>query len=90
MEVVILPFLTKKAQNAGVIVKQRTPDQSDDSQDYDSGDSGIESCAQDLLNAIQAQDVKGVAQALKDVFEILESQPHEEGEHTDESSEEQP
>lgn len=33
---------------------------------------------------MKSNDVKGVAEAIKSAFEILDSQPHEEGEHTNE------
>ncbi len=45
-------------------------------------DSGIEQCAQDLINAIHGHDVQGVAEAMKSAFTILESQPHDESPHT--------
>lgn len=77
----MLPFLkNKNAQNFGLIVKTRAPDEKpaeESSEDIDS----IEVCAQELVKAIHAKDSKAVAEALKDVFTILDSMPHEEGEH---------
>jgi hypothetical protein len=81
----LLPFLKKKpAAAVGVIVKTRTPDEKPE-QDQDDSSAGIEACAHDLLTAIEAKDVKGIADALQAAFEIADSQPHEEGEHTNES-----
>ena len=74
-----LPFL-KKDKEASVSmpadVQRREPDSEEDS-DYDS----LESCAEDLTRAIASKDLKGVASALRAAFQILDSEPHEEGEH---------
>lgn len=78
-EAIILPFLTKKPAQTGVIIKERTPDKKPDDQSPD--DSGIEACAEDLIHAVHAKDVKAVAEAIKAAFEILDAQPHEEGPH---------
>ena len=82
MEVILLPFLKKKiAPQAGIIVKTRAPDKPDEvEQDQDDSSAAIESCAGELIRAIQANDVKGAAMALKDAFDILESMPHDEAE----------
>lgn len=45
----------------------------------------LEACAHDLIGAIQASDAKRVAEAIKSMFEIADSQPHEEGPHIEES-----
>ena len=44
-------------------------------------DMGLEAAAQELIDAVSAQDTAGVASALRNSFAILESSPHEEGEH---------
>lgn len=44
----------------------------------------IEACAKDLIHAVHSRDIPAVAEALRSAFEILESMPHEEGEHTNE------
>jgi hypothetical protein len=79
----MLPFLKKKHQT-GVITQTRQPDE--DKEPKDSEDQGLMACAQDLIDAIQASDSKRVAAALRAAFEIVDSQPHEEGEHTDEEA----
>lgn len=73
----MLPFLKKKdTPAAGLIIKTRTPDEPAESEDDSS--AAIESCAHALINAVHARDAKSVAAAMKDAFDILESQPHEE------------
>jgi hypothetical protein len=79
LEANLLPFLSKKRQNAGVIVQERAPDEKPEENQEDN--SGIEACAKDLIDAVHAQNIKGAADAIKAAFEILDSQPHEEGEH---------
>lgn len=80
----MLPFLKPRPQT-GVVITQRMsdhgvkPDTSD--QDYDS----IEACATDLIRAVHAKDAQAVCKALRAAFEIMDSEPHEEGEHTNES-----
>lgn len=52
-------------------------------------DQALESIAGDLLSAIQSKSVQGIRDALRDAFLHLESQPHEEGEHIEESEEQE-
>lgn len=76
----MLPFLSNKKSKAGVsqdmIVKDRKPD---NPEDHDP-DAAIKACAQDLIDAVLASNVDKVAQVLKDTFELMESQPHDEAE----------
>jgi len=79
----LLPFLKNKKQIAGLIIEQRKPDikpEEEQEEDY-----GIETCARDLLSAIESKDVKGIAEAMKSAFEVLESTPHEENDESYES-----
>jgi 2C-methyl-D-erythritol 2,4-cyclodiphosphate synthase len=81
----VLPFLKNKQQGiAGLIVKQRNPDKVEENQEDTSEDkdASIHACAQDLIDAVHAKDIKAAAEAIRSAFEILDSQPHEEGEHT--------
>lgn len=71
-----LPFLRKK-QIAGVIYSHRAPDTATEGQE-DNENAGLEACAQDLIDAIHSQDKRRAAAAMRDAFEILESEPHEE------------
>ena len=49
----------------------------DEEPEYDS----LESAAEELSTAIHSKDIKGIAMALRAAFEIMDSEPHEEGEH---------
>ena len=42
----------------------------------------LEMCAGDLMHAFKANDVKACAAALRAAFDLLDSEPHEEGQHT--------
>lgn len=81
----MLPFLKKKPQVAGIITKVREPD-SDKPQDSEE-DQGLRACARDLIDAVHSQDEGRVASAIRAAFAICDSEPHEEGEHTNESPE---
>ena len=73
----MLPFLKLKqdaASSSPVESIERTPDESSE---YDS----MESAAQDIMDAIKASDPKALAAALRAAFELMDSQPHTEGEH---------
>lgn len=64
-----LPFLEEKSKNNGGATEIMGPD------------PGMEAAAQDLLSAIKADDAKAVAAALRNAFELADSEPHEEGSH---------
>lgn len=83
-----LPFLKPKAV-AGVIISRRKPDGATQSEESMEGetDQGLMSAAEDLIRAIHAKDGQAVTDALQAAFEIMESQPHEEGEHISEEEE---
>ncbi len=75
----MLPFLkNKEKQQSAVMVKQRAPDQPEQEDDKSASHMA---CAQDLLKAIESKDIKGIAEALQSAFEIMDSEPHVEGEH---------
>lgn len=76
----MLPFLkhNKEAGTAGPI--ESIERKSDEDSDYDM----LESAAEDLISAIHSQNIKAAASALKAAFEICDSEPHEEGPHTEE------
>lgn len=82
MEVNLLPFLKNKEKSiSGLIIKTRNPDEPKQEEPQDESVLAIEACADDLIKAVHAKDVKAAAQAMKDAFDILESLPHEEVEH---------
>lgn len=68
-----LPFLKRKdVASPGISVKIRTPDESPESDENDS-DAGLESCGQAMLQAIKSNDPKGLANAIKDLMDIGDS-----------------
>ncbi len=75
-----LPFLKPKAV-AGVIVSKRKPDGIQSPVEEQDGDdaAALESCAEDMIRAINAKDSKALASAIRSAFECLESEPHDEG-----------
>jgi 2C-methyl-D-erythritol 2,4-cyclodiphosphate synthase len=84
----LLPFLKPKHQGiAGIVVKMRKPDEKDEGdeipEESDDKDAAIHACADDLIKAVHSQDIKGVAEALRSAFEIMDSEPHEEGPHVE-------
>lgn len=88
-----LPFLKNNRSNvAGLIIQRRAADGTPQTDpEKDNKDDGLRSCAQDLIKAVQAGNEDSVASALRAAFEILDSEPHEEGPHIeseDESEEE--
>lgn len=73
----MLPFLKNKMEGSSsepVEIKKREPDEESD---YD----GLHACAEDLMNAVHAKDIPGIAEALRAAFQVCDSEPHEEGEH---------
>jgi hypothetical protein len=45
-----------------------------------SGDS-LKICAEEAIDAIHAKDAEGFLEAMKSIFQELDSEPHEEGPH---------
>ena len=71
----MLPFLKRKDEGgiAGTIVKNRQPDEKQEEQG-----SYIKDCVKDLIEAISSKNVDLAEQSLRDIFQELEKQPHEE------------
>jgi hypothetical protein len=61
----------------------------DAQQPKSSDDDGAEACAKDALDAIKNNDMRALASALRSMFQIFDSQPHEEGPHTEDSADEE-
>lgn len=57
---------------------QQLPDVTTEHRMGDSEDPGLMSCADELLTAVEAKDVQGIARAMRSAFTLLESEPHEE------------
>lgn len=73
----MLPFLKPKPV-AGLIVEHRKPDGSTpESHSEDNADHGLMACAEDLIRATHAKDAKGVADAFRAAFQILDSEDSE-------------
>lgn len=71
----MLPFLkNKERQVAGVIMKTRS---SDESEEQDDSSAAIDACSRDLIDAIAANNVKLVSEAIKSAFDILQSMPED-------------
>jgi hypothetical protein len=79
-----LPFLVRKPNQGGISTEVRKPDQSPEDNEED---QGLMACAEDLINAVHSRDKKATAEALKAAFELMDSEPHNEGEHTNEQEE---
>lgn len=73
----MLPFLNKHKQQsvAGLIIKRRTPDQPEDTQDQPN--QHCMDCAKAILAAIEAKDEKALAKALE-MFQSGKSEEKEE------------
>lgn len=73
-------------QDAAVLVKTRPHDESSDRES--DPDESIKACARDLIDAVHAHDEGRAASALRSAFQILDAEPHEEGENTNEPEQE--
>lgn len=63
----MLPFLKNKEQSiAGVIIKNRKPDNSNESEELQS--TSVEDCAKDLIEAIHSKDASKVVEAIKAIM----------------------
>lgn len=67
----MLPYLKPKMQPS-LIVETRKADNTKETKPEDD-DSGIVSCAEDLIRAVHAKDAKSVAAALRAAFDVLDS-----------------
>lgn len=82
-----LPWLKHKHQAAGISVQYRKPDENMAEGGEADQDHGLRAAAKDLMAAIHSNDSEKLMHALKAAFEILDSQPHEEGPHLNENEE---
>jgi hypothetical protein len=77
----LLPWLkNKQGMSSGISIKQRDSGQQLNEKPEDK-DASIHACAKDLIDAVHSQDTKAAAEAIRSAFEILDSEPHEEGPH---------
>lgn len=82
----MLPFLKQKRES-GVIMRVRSPDgiSSEQSSEDSNSDEGLMMAAEDICKGVESKDYKRIAAAFRAAFEILDSQPHEEGPHLEEN-----
>jgi len=66
-----------KRKETGLIIETRKPDAMPE---VDESSAALEAAADDILAAISANNSKGLAEAIRAAFQILESEPHEESE----------
>lgn len=82
----MLPFLRPRDGGGGsVAVIKRESD--NPNKDEDMHGEGIKAAAKDLILAVHSHDDAKVASALRAAFELLDSEPHAEGPHLNESEE---
>jgi len=75
----MLPFLKKKDEVGSIALPdaiERKPDENKE-EDFDS----LESAMDEIHSALQSKDYKSAAQIFRSAFELLDSEPHHEGEH---------
>lgn len=82
-----LPFLKPRNKSFGLIVQERAPDGSHENKPDDHKDQALITCGEDLIRAVNAKDAQSVADVFRAAFDILDSEPHEEGEHIESSDE---
>lgn len=76
-----LPFLKPKSA-AGLIISHRKPDGGTEQMHDGEDDNGLHAAAEDMIRAFHSKDAKALAEAVRAAFQILDAEPHEEGEHT--------
>lgn len=78
----MLPFLKKNSGGiAGIIQQRRQPDEKPQIEENSEHSKEHLDCAKRLILAMKSDDAQGVADALYDAFSLMDSEPHEEGEH---------
>lgn len=79
----MLPFQKDKKTIAGLIIAKRKPDGGhEEFTSEDSDSDGLEMACQEMMKAFKADDSKAFSAALRSAFEILDSEPHEEYDHS--------
>ena len=86
----MLPFLKNPNKMVTTLMDRRSGNSAEvspdiETKDHPDHDPQLEAAAQSLLSAIQSKSIQGIRDALKQAFQSLEAQPHEEGEHTNPS-----
>lgn len=71
----MLPFKKESSMAQRVEVVQRPPDES---REYDI----LEDIFEELMHAVQTNNKRAGAEAMRAMFDLLDAQPHYEGPHT--------
>ncbi len=79
----LLPFL-KKQNVGGSIATQVEVRKPDAPEQEDDSEAPLRACAADMISAVQANDPMAMAEAIKSAFQIMEMQPHDESEQSEE------
>jgi hypothetical protein len=79
----------KGSKDEPEVESELSPDETESSKSGET-ESMKSSAVSDLFAAFAAKDVEAGKAALKDFFDLCDSEPHEEGEHTNEAAEELP
>lgn len=80
----MLPFLKlKKSGVSGLIIKNRSasPETQEEQPKEENNDLYLEACVQGIINAVRDNDAQMGVKCLRMAFELLDSEPHVEGEH---------
>jgi hypothetical protein len=73
-----LPFMTNKSKDGGVAGPVESVERKpDEPEEFDS----LHGAMQELHSAMNAKDYKSAAEIFRSAFELLDSEPHEEGPH---------
>lgn len=73
----MLPFLKSKQDVSGASDSSPIIREHDDDSNFDA----VELVVEDMHQALQSKNYKAAAKALRSAYQILDSEPHEEGPH---------
>jgi hypothetical protein len=92
LEAILLPFLKKNKDSggiSGILIKNRTPDESTDQEQESNDEYSLADCAKDLISAVHSNDHEQVAEVLKEFIDMAQNQSKDQDEsespHTYES-----
>jgi hypothetical protein len=78
----MIPFMKKKEASISVSVPmEHLTRDSDHEDEMDGHDEMMEAIAHELLDAVHKRNPKDLVMALRAAFQVLDSEPHVEGEH---------
>jgi hypothetical protein len=77
----MLPVLDKKKIASVLIARRNKSGAREAEQPAEQVSEDLERIAEQIIAAVGAQDAKALARALTDAFQLVDAQPHSEGEH---------